>query len=108
MLRKRLLLVFLATAAWAQLAPRKADEWVTTLEGPQRVATQKIDGVLSKLSLKPGMVVADIGTGGLAALLQARAQSPVPVKAIWSIYTLQPDAIFTTELPAGDWICSLV
>jgi NitT/TauT family transport system substrate-binding protein len=40
---------------------------------------------------------ADIGTGGLAALLQARAQSPVPVKAIASIYTLQPDAIFTTE-----------
>jgi len=40
---------------------------------------------------------ADMGTGGLAALLQARAQSPVPVKAILSIYTLQPDAIFTTE-----------
>ena len=39
---------------------------------------------------------ADMGTGGLAALLQARAQSPVPVKAILSIYTLQPDAIFTT------------
>lgn len=40
---------------------------------------------------------ADMGTGGLAALLQARAQSPAPVKAILSIYTLQPDAIFTTE-----------
>jgi NitT/TauT family transport system substrate-binding protein len=44
-----------------------------------------------------GTGVADIGTGGLAALLQARAQSPVPVKAVMSIYTLQPDAIFTTE-----------
>jgi len=63
MLRKQLLLVLIATTAGAQLAPRKADEWVTTLEGPQRVATQKIDGVLSKLSLKPGMVVADIGAG---------------------------------------------
>jgi len=39
---------------------------------------------------------ADIGTGGLAALLQARAQSAVPVKAVYSVYTLQPDAIFTT------------
>lgn len=38
----------------------------------------------------------DIGTGGLAALLQAKAQSNVPVKAIYSVYTLQPDAIFTT------------
>jgi len=38
----------------------------------------------------------DIGTGGLAALLQARAQDNVPVKAIYSVYTLQPDAIFTT------------
>jgi len=47
----------------AQLAPRKADEWVTTLEGPQRVAGQKIDQVIGGLSLKPGMTVADIGAG---------------------------------------------
>jgi ubiquinone/menaquinone biosynthesis C-methylase UbiE len=61
----------------AQLAPRKADEWVTTLEGPQRVATQKIDGVLSKLSLKPGMVVADIGAGsGLFSRPLAQAVAP--------------------------------
>jgi NitT/TauT family transport system substrate-binding protein len=40
---------------------------------------------------------ADMGTGGLAALLQARAQGPVAVKAVMSVYTLQPDAIFTTE-----------
>ena len=53
----------LAGGAWAQLAPRKADEWVTTLEGPQRVATQKIDEVIAKLALKPGMVVVDIGAG---------------------------------------------
>ena len=58
-----LLLAGAVTASWAQLAPRKAEEWVTTLEGPQRIASQKIDGVLSRLSLKPGMVVADIGAG---------------------------------------------
>src|SRR5579883_2092519 len=39
---------------------------------------------------------ADMGTGGLAALLQAKATDNVPVKAVMSIYTLQPDAIFTT------------
>jgi NitT/TauT family transport system substrate-binding protein len=40
---------------------------------------------------------ADMGTGGLAALLQAKAESNVPVKAIASIYTVQADSIFTTE-----------
>ena len=40
---------------------------------------------------------ADVGSGGLAALLQARAESNVPVKAILSVFTVQPDAIFTTE-----------
>jgi ubiquinone/menaquinone biosynthesis C-methylase UbiE len=61
----------------AQLAPKKADEWVTTLEGPQRVATQKIPEVLAKLRLKPGMVVADIGAGsGLFSRPLAKAVAP--------------------------------
>ena len=61
----------------AQLAPRKADEWVTTLEGPQRVASQKIDEVLAGLSLKSGMVVADIGAGsGLFSRPLAKAVTP--------------------------------
>src|SRR5271165_6560460 len=61
----------------AQLAPRKADEWVTTLEGPQRVATQKVDRVISKLNLKSGMVVADIGAGsGLFSRPLAKAVAP--------------------------------
>lgn len=38
---------------------------------------------------------ADVGTGGLSALLQAKATGEVPVKALASIYTKQPDAIFT-------------
>jgi NitT/TauT family transport system substrate-binding protein len=40
---------------------------------------------------------AEFGTGGLAALLQARAESPADVVAVASIYTKQPDAIFTVE-----------
>ena len=72
-----LLTAMLAGSATAQLAPRKADEWVTTLEGPQRVATQKIDQVLAGLSLKPGMVVADIGAGsGLFSRPLAKAVAP--------------------------------
>src|ERR1700694_1168105 len=72
-----LVAVALAASAQAQLAPRKAEEWVTTLEGPQRVATQKLDEVLSKLSLKPGLVVADIGGGsGLFSRPLAKAVAP--------------------------------
>jgi len=46
----------------------------------------------------------DIGEGGLTGLLQARAQNDVPVRAVMSIYSMQPDAIFTTE---GSGITSL-
>lgn len=66
-----------ATNSQAQLAARKADEWVATLEGPQRIATQNIDAVLVKLDLKPGMVVADIGAGsGLFSRPLAKAVAP--------------------------------
>jgi NitT/TauT family transport system substrate-binding protein len=51
----------------------------------------------SDVVTKLGTGAADIGTGGLAALLQAKAETKVPVKAVASIYTMQPDAIFTTE-----------
>jgi len=44
-----------------------------------------------------GTGVADVGSGGLAALLQAKSQSSVPVSAVLSIFPLQPDAIFTAE-----------
>jgi ubiquinone/menaquinone biosynthesis C-methylase UbiE len=72
-----LLLTGGATNTHAQLAARKADEWVTTLEGPQRIATQKIVQVLSKLDLKPGMMVADIGAGsGLFSRPLAKAVAP--------------------------------
>jgi len=65
------------TECRAQLAPRKADEWVTTLEGPQRVAGQKIEEVIAGLSLKPGMTIADIGAGsGLFSRPLAKAVGP--------------------------------
>lgn len=72
-----LILLGTATDSQGQLAAKKAEEWVATLEGPQRIATQKIDAVLSKLALKPGMVVADIGAGsGLFSRPMAKAVAP--------------------------------
>jgi ubiquinone/menaquinone biosynthesis C-methylase UbiE len=71
------MLVGVTAESRAQLAARKAEEWVTTLEGHQRVAAQKIDAVLSLLSLKSGMVVADIGAGsGLFSRPLAKAVAP--------------------------------
>jgi NitT/TauT family transport system substrate-binding protein len=40
---------------------------------------------------------ADVGSGGLAGLLQAKAESGVPVTAILAVFTVQPDSLFTVE-----------
>lgn len=40
---------------------------------------------------------ADVAQGGLASLFMAAAESPVPVKAVLSVYSMQPDALFTVE-----------
>ena len=77
------LIVALALVLWVaqgsalQLGSRSAEEWVKTLDTPQRIATLKIDDVVSKLRLMPGMVVADIGAGtGLFEGALAGAVSP--------------------------------
>ena len=49
-------------SAW-QLENRPAAEWIRTLERPERIAGLKIDEILARLNLKPGMVIADIGSG---------------------------------------------
>lgn len=40
---------------------------------------------------------ADVGVGGIAALMMAAAEGPVPVKAVMSIYSKEPDALFTVK-----------
>jgi NitT/TauT family transport system substrate-binding protein len=51
----------------------------------------------SEALTKIGTGVAEVGSGGLAALLQARAETSIPVKAIAGVFTVQPDALFTIE-----------
>ena len=40
---------------------------------------------------------ADVGFGGISSLMMAGAESGVPVKAVMSLYSKQPDALFTTK-----------
>src|SRR5712691_4407158 len=67
----------LATHVGAQLASRPAPDWIARLERPERIAGLKIDYIISKLELKPGVVVADIGAGpGVISLPMAKAVAP--------------------------------
>jgi ubiquinone/menaquinone biosynthesis C-methylase UbiE len=47
----------------AQIGSQPAAEWIPHLEDSKRVATLHIDEVIKLIGLKPGMVIADIGSG---------------------------------------------
>ena len=51
------------TAAMGQLGSRETKEWIDRLEQPDRIAGLKVSEIVSRLGLKPGMVIADIGAG---------------------------------------------
>ena len=69
------LLGFGITNAFAQLAQRPAGEYIELMDKPDRVL--KIDEVIAKLRLKPGDIVADIGSGsGSFSIPMAKAIAP--------------------------------
>lgn len=57
------LLLAAAATATAQRASRPADEWVKTLDSPERIAALRVPDVVARLKLRPGDVVADLGAG---------------------------------------------
>jgi ubiquinone/menaquinone biosynthesis C-methylase UbiE len=72
-----LLVCGVATVSGFQLGRREAPEWIQTLERPERVSGLKIDEILARLDLKPGMVIADIGSGsGVFSRPLAKAIAP--------------------------------
>ena len=61
----------------AQRSGRPAADWIVRLERPERVAGLNIDFIVSKLGLKPGQTVADLGAGpGVFSMPFARAVAP--------------------------------
>lgn len=60
-----------------QLGGREAPDWIQRLERPDRLAGLKIEEVVKRLALKPGMVIADIGAGsGVFSRPLAKAVAP--------------------------------
>lgn len=79
---------------YGQLAPRPAPEWIERLERTERVAGLKIDYIISKLELKPGQIVADIGAGpGVLSMPIARTVSPVG-----KVYAVEIDQAFLDHI----------
>lgn len=82
--QKRLLILCLSfagllgigfTNAFAQLAQKPAEEYLASMDKPDRVV--KVDEVIAKLQLKPGDIVADIGSGsGTFSIPMAKAIAP--------------------------------
>jgi len=70
-----LLVLGLTDASAFQLQQKPAEEYIANMEKPDRVL--KIDEVVAKLQLKPGDIVADVGSGsGSFSIPMARAIAP--------------------------------
>ena len=87
MRRRNFLFVFLlvslsvfslgAGSSSAQLGGREAPDWIQRLERPDRLAGLKVEQIVQRLALKPGMVIADIGAGsGVFSRPMAKAVAP--------------------------------
>jgi precorrin-6B methylase 2 len=80
--------------AAAQLGSRPAEEWIKTLDGPQRVASLRIPEVVAALKLQPGQVIADIGAG--SGLLEPPLAQAVGPKG--RVFAVEIDAGFFPEI----------
>lgn len=83
-----------ASPSAAQLGSRPAEEWIKTLDGPQRVASMRIPEIVAALKLQPGQTVADIGAG--SGLLEPPLAKAVGPKG--RVFAVEIDAGFFPEI----------
>ena len=53
----------IAGPVFAQVGVRPADQWIATLDNPERIAGMKVPELIEKLGIQREMVVADVGAG---------------------------------------------
>ena len=53
----------IAGPVFAQVGVRPADQWIATLDNPERIAGMKVAELIEKLGVQREMVVADVGAG---------------------------------------------
>jgi ubiquinone/menaquinone biosynthesis C-methylase UbiE len=58
-----LTLTLVAAPAFGQVGVRPADQWIPTLDSPERIAEMKIPELVAKLGVTKEMVIADVGAG---------------------------------------------
>lgn len=69
--------LFIADNVFAQLAQSPAEKYIETMNSLERGIEAKIPAVIAKLGLKPGDIVADIGSGsGTFSIPMAKAIGP--------------------------------
>jgi ubiquinone/menaquinone biosynthesis C-methylase UbiE len=100
LLRRPLLMVGMVllacTTSFAQLGTRPADDWIKTLDSPERLASLQIPEVVAALKLPAGAVVADLGAGS-GPFVPAFAKA---VGATGRVYAVEIDKAFLPHIEA--------
>jgi predicted methyltransferase len=92
------LLCLSSVSAAAQVAARPAEDQIRMLDSPNRVASLRVDDVISRLGLRPGHVVADLGAGtGVFSLAVSRLVGPSG--KVYSVEVAEHELAFVVGAP---------
>ena len=101
-----LVLGAIATPTADQLAASPPETLIQNLERPQRVANQKVEEVIARLGLMPGLVVADIGAG-TGVFSRPLAQAVGPTGKVYAVDILAPVLAYLDERSKQEQITNI-